>query len=89
MEAAGDRHKGRSYKAENAHWRSGVEQTGDEYRLSVARTHLQHVMKLFDLAGFLFCQEECKTMGGPHTGHTFTYRCYSWAFYQSVIFIRM
>lgn len=62
---------------------------GDEVGLPVARAYLQHVMEPLDLAGFLFCQEECKTMWGSHTGHTLTYRCYSWALYQSVIFIRM
>lgn len=57
--------------------------------LPVARTHLQHVMESLDFAGFLLCQEERKTMGGPHTGHALTHRCYSWAFHQSVIFVRV
>lgn len=55
----------------------------------MAGAYLQHVMEPLDLSSFLLCQEECKTMWGPHTGHTLTYRGYSWALYQSVIFIRV
>lgn len=36
-----------------------------------------------------FAKKSANPWGGPHTGHTFTHRCHSGAFYQSVVFIRV